>query len=84
MGGLRCRSARVRPARALPRPALARLAPQQLRFGRHVAEGAPHREVVQRLAVSTRAVDHHLRNVFAVLGVRSRIELARMVDRELR
>ncbi|MFF7892169.1 MULTISPECIES: LuxR C-terminal-related transcriptional regulator [Streptomyces] len=40
--------------------------------------------MAQRLTVSTRTADCHLRNVFAVLGVRSRIELARMVDRELR
>ncbi len=60
--------------------ALSRLTPQQLRIARHVAEGATNREVALRLAVSTRTVDYHLRNVFAVLGVRSRIELARMVD----
>ncbi len=61
---------------------LARLTPQQLRIARYVAEGATNREVALRLAVSTRTVDYHLRNVFAVLGVRSRIELARMVDQE--
>lgn len=63
---------------------LARLTPQQLRIARHVAEGATNREVAQRLAVSTRTVDYHLRNVFAVLGVRSRVELARLVDQESR
>jgi DNA-binding CsgD family transcriptional regulator len=63
---------------------LSRLTPQQLRIARYVAEGATNREVAQRLAVSTRTVDYHLRNVFAVLGVRSRIELARMVDQDIR
>ncbi|MFI7140121.1 LuxR C-terminal-related transcriptional regulator [Streptomyces massasporeus] len=63
---------------------LSGLTPQQLRIARHVAEGATNREVAQRLAVSTRTVDYHLRNVFAALGVRSRIELARMVDQEQR
>ncbi|WP_436319930.1 LuxR C-terminal-related transcriptional regulator [Streptomyces massasporeus] len=63
---------------------LSGLTPQQLRIARHVAEGATNREVAQRLAVSTRTVDYHLRNVFAALGVRSRIELARMVDQERR
>ncbi|MCK8438628.1 LuxR family transcriptional regulator [Streptomyces sp. D2-8] len=67
-----------------PTAGLARLTPQQLRIARHVAEGATNREVAQRLAVSTRTVDYHLRNVFAALGVRSRIELARMVDQEHR
>lgn len=61
---------------------LARLTPQQLRIARHVAEGATNREVALRLAVSTRTVDYHLRNVFATLGVRSRMELARMVDQQ--
>lgn len=63
---------------------LSGLTPQQLRIARHVAEGATNREVAQRLAVSTRTVDYHLRNVFAALGVRSRMELARMVDQEQR
>ncbi|MFF1322584.1 LuxR C-terminal-related transcriptional regulator [Streptomyces chartreusis] len=61
---------------------LSLLTPQQLRIARHVAEGATNREVARRLAVSTRTIDYHLRNVFAALGVRSRIELARMVDQE--
>jgi DNA-binding CsgD family transcriptional regulator/tetratricopeptide (TPR) repeat protein len=59
---------------------LARLTPQQLRIARYVAEGATNREVALRLAVSTRTVDYHLRNVFAAVGVRSRVELARLVE----
>ncbi|WP_234426470.1 helix-turn-helix transcriptional regulator [Streptomyces niger] len=68
------------PAPGRPGP-LADLTPQQLRIARCVAEGATNREVALRLSVSPRTVDHHLRNVFAVLGVRSRLELARLVDR---
>lgn len=60
---------------------LDRLTPQQLRIARCVADGATNREVAVRLSVSPRTVDHHLRNVFAVLGVRSRVELSRLVDR---
>ncbi len=57
------------------------LTPQQQRIARCVAEGATNREVAVRLSVSPRTVDHHLRNVFAALGVRSRTELARLLDR---
>ncbi|WP_416530300.1 LuxR C-terminal-related transcriptional regulator [Streptomyces coelicoflavus] len=58
---------------------LSRLTPQQLRIARYVAEGATNREVALTLAVSTRTVDYHLRKVFAALGIRSRLELARVV-----
>ncbi|MFJ5775434.1 LuxR C-terminal-related transcriptional regulator [Streptomyces sp. NPDC093094] len=60
--------------------ALAGLTPQQCRIARHVADGATNREVARILSVSTRTVDYHLRNVFAALGVRSRVELARLVE----
>ncbi|MGY0487093.1 LuxR C-terminal-related transcriptional regulator [Streptomyces sp. WG-D5] len=60
---------------------LAELTPQQLRIARCVASGDTNREVARRLSVSPRTVDHHLRNVFAQLGIRSRVELARLVDR---
>ncbi|CAM5684461.1 Helix-turn-helix transcriptional regulator OS=Streptomyces alboniger OX=132473 GN=CP975_01365 PE=4 SV=1 [Streptomyces alboniger] len=60
---------------AEPPGRLSCLTPQQLRIARCVAEGATNREVARRLSVSPRTVDHHLRNVFALLGVRSRVEL---------
>ncbi|MFC6062985.1 helix-turn-helix transcriptional regulator [Streptomyces ochraceiscleroticus] len=68
------------PSAGRPAP-LAGLTPQQLRIARCVAEGATNREIALRLSVSPRTVDHHLRNIFAALGVRSRVELARLVDR---
>ncbi|MGQ4719155.1 LuxR C-terminal-related transcriptional regulator [Streptomyces anulatus] len=58
---------------------LAALTPQQLRIARYVAEGSTNREVALRLSLSPRTVDHHLRNVFAALGIRSRTELARLL-----
>ncbi len=60
---------------------LSGLTPQQQRIARCVAEGATNREVALRLSLSPRTVDHHLRNVFAALGVRSRTELARLMGR---
>ncbi|MFJ8750787.1 AAA family ATPase [Streptomyces sp. NPDC102441] len=68
------------PDQSGPGP-LAGLTPQQQRIARCVAEGATNREVAVRLSVSPRTVDHHLRNVFAALGVRSRTELSRLLDR---
>ncbi|MGW9304722.1 LuxR C-terminal-related transcriptional regulator [Streptomyces cyaneofuscatus] len=69
----------VRPATG---GALSALTPQQQRIARCVAEGATNREVALRLSLSPRTVDHHLRNVFAALGIRSRTELARLLGPE--
>jgi DNA-binding CsgD family transcriptional regulator len=47
---------------------------------RLVAEGATNKEVAAQLFLSPRTVDHHLRNVFAKLGISSRAELIRLPD----
>ncbi|MET8151954.1 LuxR C-terminal-related transcriptional regulator [Actinoplanes sp. NPDC049668] len=64
-----------------PRPVAAArgLTAQQERIARLVADGATNREVAEQLFLSPRTIDHHLRNVFARLGVRSRTELARLM-----
>ncbi|MBR8743844.1 helix-turn-helix transcriptional regulator, partial [Nocardiopsis sp. MG754419] len=56
-----------------------RLSPQQSRIAQHVAGGATNREVAARLHLSIRTVDHHLRNIYSKLGIRSRVELSRLV-----
>ncbi|MEH1029130.1 AAA family ATPase [Micromonospora profundi] len=58
-------------------PAARLLTGQQLRIAQLVAEGATNREIAARMFLSTRTVDHHLRNVFHRLGIRSRTELVR-------
>lgn len=75
--GLRATGEPVRPAQ---RPALDQLSPQQLQIARFVAEGATNREVAAHLFLSPRTVDHHLRNIFNRLGIRSRVELARLLS----
>jgi DNA-binding CsgD family transcriptional regulator len=44
-----------------------------------VARGATNREVAERLYLSHHTVNSHLRHVFAKLGIRSRVELARLM-----
>jgi DNA-binding CsgD family transcriptional regulator len=43
-----------------------------------VAQGATNREVAERLYLSPYTVNSHLKHVFAKLGIRSRVELARL------
>jgi len=41
-------------------------------------QGATNREVAERLYLSPYTVNSHLRHVFTKLGIRSRVELARL------
>lgn len=66
--------------RAVPGPA-AELTPQQQRIAGLAAAGATNHEIANRLSLSPRTVDHHLRNVFSRLGVRSRVELSGLLSR---
>jgi DNA-binding CsgD family transcriptional regulator len=72
---LRAAGAAIAPTRS----SLAGLTPQQATISRLVAAGETNREIAKRLVISHRTVDHHLRNIFATLGVRSRVELTRRV-----
>jgi DNA-binding CsgD family transcriptional regulator len=63
-----------------PDPAAAHwpeLTASELAVVRLVTQGATDREVAQRLYISAHTVNSHLRHVFAKLGIRSRVELAR-------
>ncbi|MEV4319085.1 LuxR C-terminal-related transcriptional regulator [Actinocrispum sp. NPDC049592] len=55
------------------------LTPHQEQIALLVAEGATNREVAARMMISPRTVDHHLRNIFAKLGIRSRVELTKLM-----
>ncbi|HYQ66944.1 LuxR family transcriptional regulator [Actinophytocola sp.] len=80
--GLRATGATVTGAGdavAGPDPRLIGLTPQQAEISRLVADGETNKEIARRLVISHRTVDHHLRNIFTALGVRSRVELARRV-----
>jgi ATP/maltotriose-dependent transcriptional regulator MalT len=46
-----------------------------------VAAGRSNREVAEELVLSSRTIEAHLRNIYAKLGVRSRVELASAVGR---
>ncbi|GII03898.1 helix-turn-helix transcriptional regulator [Planobispora takensis] len=67
----------VEPAGAA---AIQALTAQQLQIARLVAGGATNREVAARLYLSPRTVEHHLRNVFSRLGIRSRVDLVRLLS----
>jgi len=65
--------------RAAPAPSTEALTPQQAAIARLVAAGATNREIAAHLVLSIRTIDHHLRNIFVKLGVRSRVELTRLI-----
>ncbi|SEP90092.1 regulatory protein, luxR family [Streptomyces sp. yr375] len=75
---LRALGAPAAPAHAGRRPTT-ELTAQQLLVARMAADGATNREIAARLALSPRTIDHHLRGVFTRLGIRSRIELVRLL-----
>jgi DNA-binding CsgD family transcriptional regulator len=68
------------PVRATGAPATQQLTAQQLQIARMVAEGATNKEVAEQLFLSRRTIEHHLRNIFSRLGIRSRVELVRLMS----
>ena len=63
-------------------PASGDLTPVEQRVVELVAAGRTNREVAAALFLSTRTVEGHLSHVYGKLGVRSRVELARTLERE--
>ena len=71
----------LRPARERTPGALAPLTAREREIAELVAAGRTNREVAEQLVLSTRTIEAHLRNIYGKLDVRSRVELARAVQR---
>ena len=67
------------PSVARPQHGWASLTSGELAAVRVVAEGLTSREAAAQLYLSPDTINTHLRHAFAKLGIRSRVELARLV-----
>jgi DNA-binding CsgD family transcriptional regulator/tetratricopeptide (TPR) repeat protein len=61
-------------------PSAGELTPVERRVAELAAAGSNNREIAAGLSLSTRTVEGHLSRVYAKLGIRSRVELARRLD----
>jgi DNA-binding CsgD family transcriptional regulator len=68
------------PVRPAADATVRQLTAQQVQIARMVAEGATNKEVAEQLFLSRRTVEHHLRNIFNKLGIRSRVELVKFMS----
>jgi len=62
------------------RPSMGELTDAELRVARLAAAGARNREIAEQLFMSVRTVEGHLSNIYAKLAIRSRTELAVVLD----
>ena len=61
-------------------PATGELTPTEERVARLAASGRTNREIAQTLFLSVRTVETHLSHAYRKLGVRSRTELAPVLE----
>jgi DNA-binding CsgD family transcriptional regulator len=71
----------LRPAGGPSAGPLGALTAREREIAELVAAGRTNREVADQLVLSARTIEAHLRNVYGKLGVRSRVELARAIER---
>ncbi|MFE9202003.1 LuxR C-terminal-related transcriptional regulator [Micromonospora sp. NPDC007230] len=71
---------RRRPAPGAPEHGLAALTAREAGIAELLAAGATKQQVAGRLYLSFHTVDTHLRAIYAKLGIRSRLQLARLWD----
>jgi DNA-binding CsgD family transcriptional regulator len=62
------------------RPVVGELTPAERRVARLAAAGRTNKEIADSLFMSTRTVGGHLSHVYVKLGIRSRTELAAVLD----
>jgi ATP/maltotriose-dependent transcriptional regulator MalT len=67
----------VRAARDSTDGPLGALTAREREIAELVADGRTNREVAEQLVLSAKTIEAHLRNIYAKLGVRSRVELTR-------
>jgi DNA-binding NarL/FixJ family response regulator len=82
---LRKLGARVEPRRATGRDAaegVASLSSREREIAELVTDRRTNKEIAAELFLSEKTIESHLRNVFAKLGVRSRVQVARVMERE--